>query len=213
LRRAQFPVQYSQGFHPQPLLNFATALPVGVESTAEYADLVLSDYQEPEQFQSRLNAVLPDHLHILDAWDMPLPAPALMSTPLAAQYHIEVPAHLIPASAISVSDRIQALLAREDVTVPRWHKKGRRHVNIRPAMVALEVISAANDMVTFEMLVRENNEAKAKPLEVIQALLNLGEAALPSLRVHKCATVVGEATPFTPIRRYSLHTEAREVHV
>jgi hypothetical protein len=74
-------------------------------------------------------------------------------------------------------------------------------------------MSAANDTFTFEMLVRENDEAKAKPLEVIQALLNLGEAALPSLRVHKCATVVGEATPFTPIRRYSLHTEAREVHV
>jgi radical SAM-linked protein len=213
LRRAQFPVQYSQGFHPQPLLNFATALPVGVASTAEYADIVLYETIEPKQFETRLNAVLPDHIRILDAWDMPLSALSLMSVPLVVRYHVEVPAYLVLASDTPVSDRIRTLLAHADVTVSRWHKKGLRSINIRPAIVTLAVMPEANQTVTFEMFVREDDEAKAKPLEVIQALLALGDNVLPSLRIYKHDVFVREATHLIPIRRYSPHTEAHEVHV
>ncbi len=35
LRRAGIPISYSQGFHPHPLISFAEALPVGVESELE----------------------------------------------------------------------------------------------------------------------------------------------------------------------------------
>ncbi|MDH3599181.1 MAG: TIGR03960 family B12-binding radical SAM protein, partial [Candidatus Tectomicrobia bacterium] len=140
LRRAQMPVQHSQGFHPQPQLNFATALPVGVESTGEYADVVLFEPVEPSQFQADLNAVLPDYMHILDAVSVPLKMPSLMSEPLAARYDLEVPIHLLPDGAPSPAARVQALLARDDIPMQRWHKKGPRQVNIRPGIVSLEVL-------------------------------------------------------------------------
>ena len=75
LRRAQLPVYYSQGFHPQPALAFATALPVGVESTGEYADVVLYERLEPVVFQERLHVVLPQHMRMLGAETVPLQAP------------------------------------------------------------------------------------------------------------------------------------------
>jgi hypothetical protein len=129
------------------------------------------------------------------------------------RYHVEVPAYLVLASDTPVSDRIRTLLAHADVTVSRWHKKGLRSINIRPAIVTLAVMPEANQTVTFEMFVREDDEAKAKPLEVIQALLALGDNVLPSLRIYKHDVFVRESTHLIPIRRYSPHTEAHEVHV
>ena len=213
MRRAQLPVQYSQGFHPQPLLNFATALPVGIESVAEHADVVLYEEMTPEQFQTSLNAVMPEHLRVLATQIVPLQSPSLMSAPLAAQYHVEVPVHLLPPSTTALPDRIRELLRRDDIPMQRWHKKGPRQVNIRPGIVSLDVLPETDAIFTFEMLVREEPEAKAKPSEVIQALLSLSDNDLLSLRIHKREAFVREAARFVPVMRYVPQTEAHEVHI
>ena len=212
LRRAQMPVQHSQGFHPQPQLNFATALPVGIESVGEYADVVLFEPVEPSQFQADLNAVLPEHIHILDAMTVPLKMPSLMSEPLAARYDLEIPVHLLPDGAPAA--RVQALLAREDIPMQRWHKKGPRQVNIRPGIVSLDVLPAADDTLTVELLVREEPEAKAKPLEVMQALFELNDDQLSSVRIYKQESFVRDASGFVPILQHRPHVvPAHEVPV
>src|SRR3990172_977319 len=43
LRRADLPVAYSQGFHPQPRIQQAAPLPLGFLSRAELADIYLDD--------------------------------------------------------------------------------------------------------------------------------------------------------------------------
>jgi radical SAM family uncharacterized protein/radical SAM-linked protein len=197
LRRAQLPVQYSQGFHPQPQLTFATALPVGIESTGEYADVVLSAWLDPGDFLFRLDRVLPAHMRILDACSVPLQAPSLMSERLAAQYDVVVPVHLSTSMA-SLAIRIRELLARDDISVQRWHKKGQRRVNIRPGIVSLEVRPQASGT-AVAMLVREDAEAKAKPGEVMQALLDLSEDQLRSVRIIKHEAFVHVAGSLIPI--------------
>jgi radical SAM family uncharacterized protein/radical SAM-linked protein len=214
LRRAQLPVHHSLGFHPQPQLNFATALPVGVESTGEYADVVLFEPVEPSQFQSELNAVLPDYIHILDAVTVPLKMPSLMSEPLAARYDIEVPVHLLPDGVPSPAARVQALLARDDIPMQRWHKKGPRQVNIRPGIVSLEVLPVAEGRLTVALLAREEPEAKAKPLEVMQALFELSDDQLSSVRIYKQESFVRDVSGFIPILQHRPHVvPAHEVPV
>jgi radical SAM family uncharacterized protein/radical SAM-linked protein len=203
LRRAQLPVQYSQGFHPQPLLAFATALPVGVESTAEYADVTLYEHVEPAQYQARLNAVLPQHMRILDACTVPLKAPSLMSEPLAARYDVEIPLHLLPNGGMSLLERVQRLLACDNMQAVRWHKKGPRKVNIRPGIASLEVLPAVEHAVTLSMLLHEAADRKAKPQEVVQALLDLDEDRLRTLRVYKHEAFICEDAHLTPVLRYT----------
>ncbi|MGQ4809614.1 hypothetical protein NKDENANG_03037 [Candidatus Entotheonellaceae bacterium PAL068K] len=203
LRRAQLPVQYSQGFHPQPQLAFATALPVGIESRGEYADLVLYEALEPTGVQDRLNAVLPPHIRLLDARTVPLKAPSLMSEQLAAQYDVEVPLHSICGAEPSLAEqRVQALLRRDTIAVQRWHKKGPRKVNMRPGIVSLEVMPAVGDTVTFSMCLHEATDAKAKPQEVMQVLLGLDDALLRSLRIYKHDMFIRDQTRLVPIMRY-----------
>ena len=40
-RRAELPLAYSQGFHPQPKMNIAAALPLGFSSRCEVLDMRL----------------------------------------------------------------------------------------------------------------------------------------------------------------------------
>jgi radical SAM family uncharacterized protein/radical SAM-linked protein len=214
LRRAQLPVQYSQGFHPQPQLAFATALPVGVESTGEYADVVLYACLEPQYFQKRLNAVLPQYLRVLDTCTVPLKTPALMSERLMAQYSVDVPQRLLPGSNGLLAEQVQALLARSNIAVQRWHKKGPRPVNIRPGLAHLEVQSAGGDTVTFAMLLHEEETLKTKPQEVIQALLGLEAEQLYALRIYKHEAFVYEEARLVPLMHYRPRpAQAREVCV
>jgi radical SAM-linked protein len=186
---------------------------VGVESTGEYADVVLFEPVEPGQFQAALNAVLPDHIHILDAVTVPLKMPSLMSEPLAARYDIEVSVHLLPDGASPVA-RVQAMLARDDIPMQRWHKKGPRQVNIRPGIVSLEVLPVADDTLTLALLAREEPEAKAKPLEVMQALFELNDEQLSSVRIYKQESFVRDAAGFIPVLQHRPHVvPAHEVPV
>ena len=54
MRRAGLPMTFSQGFHPLPLISFGRALPVGVESYAEWFSVTLRDYVSPHDFEARL---------------------------------------------------------------------------------------------------------------------------------------------------------------
>jgi radical SAM family uncharacterized protein/radical SAM-linked protein len=201
LRRAQIPVQHSQGFHPHPQLAFATARPVGLESTGEYADLILYEALEPAQFLDRLNAVLPAHIRLLAARTVALKAPALMAEPLAARYTVEFP-HRWVTDGRPLAERVQALLACRDIPVQRWHKKGRRQVNIRPGIDSLEVLSTPSDMLALSMLVREEELLKAKPQEVVQALLGVPEDGLYALRILKHEAFIRQAAQLTPLLDY-----------
>jgi radical SAM family uncharacterized protein/radical SAM-linked protein len=214
LRRARLPVQYSQGFHPQPMLAFATALPVGVESTSEYADIGLYEPLEPAEFQARLNAVLPPQIRILESREVPVKAPALMAERLAAHYTVALPPYLLPTTAPFLEERVQALLARHEVPARRWHKKGPRQVNIRPGIARLEVLPEAGQTVMLSMLLHEEEDAKAKPQEVIQALLDVDENQLRALRVYKHETLLRQDTQLVPLMQAQPHAvPAREVYV
>lgn len=202
LRRAQLPVQYSQGFHPQPQLAFATALPVGVESGGEYADVVLYQQVAPEQLLERLNAVLTAHIQILDAHTVPLKAPSLMAEPLAAHYDVDLPLEALPTNGSSLSERIQHLLARDNIPVQRWHKKGPRQVDIRPGIIELAAMPPVANSVTVSMRLHESSTAKAKPQEVLQTLLDLDEDRLRCLRLFKHETFVHVAEQLVPLTHY-----------
>ena len=65
LRRAGLPLSFSQGFHPLPLLSFGRALPVGVESRAEWFALTLHQALAPEEVAARLDPLLPPGMSVL----------------------------------------------------------------------------------------------------------------------------------------------------
>jgi radical SAM family uncharacterized protein/radical SAM-linked protein len=67
LRRARITTNFSQGFNPSPKVSFGPALPVGMESLAEYFVMDLPDpLADPTRTAEILNAKLPQGLRVLE---------------------------------------------------------------------------------------------------------------------------------------------------
>jgi uncharacterized protein DUF2344 len=64
IRRAKISVKYSEGFNPKPKMSFGPPTSLGIESHAEYGDIILTDDLEPGDFLIRLNDALYDSLKI-----------------------------------------------------------------------------------------------------------------------------------------------------
>lgn len=62
-RRLELPLSFSQGFHPMPLISFGQALPVGMESLAEYLHVFLSQETNWPSLK-QINASLPVGLKV-----------------------------------------------------------------------------------------------------------------------------------------------------
>ncbi|MCL2881649.1 MAG: TIGR03936 family radical SAM-associated protein [Coriobacteriia bacterium] len=66
LRRAELPFVLTQGFSPRMKLATGPALPVGIASQAEYADVELSRFVKPAEATCRLQSAAPPLLPVLD---------------------------------------------------------------------------------------------------------------------------------------------------
>jgi radical SAM family uncharacterized protein/radical SAM-linked protein len=91
LRRSGLPIHYTGGEHPHPKMAFSPALPVGVESRAEYLDLWLSSVPEEGRIERELNAVLPEGISVLEARPVPLNASSLEGSIAWMEYEILFP--------------------------------------------------------------------------------------------------------------------------
>src|SRR5215211_7903493 len=87
-RRAELPLAYSQGFHPQPKLNMAAALPLGFSSRCEVMDMKLEHDIPLGDLPTRLNETLPSGLQVVDVQQVDERAPALQTQVASAEYEV-----------------------------------------------------------------------------------------------------------------------------
>src|SRR3990172_785133 len=89
-RRAELPLAYSQGFHPQPKISLASALPLGFSSRAEVLDMHLNEDISSHEIEVRLKDSLPGGIQILDIQSVDERAPALQTQVVSAEYQVTV---------------------------------------------------------------------------------------------------------------------------
>jgi radical SAM family uncharacterized protein/radical SAM-linked protein len=193
LRRAHAPLAYTKGFHAQPRLQFAAALPVGEETICDFMDIMLREHVDPEEFRARLSATVPNGLRVFEVDEVPLRGDSLMAaiTGMAYQLHAETDHPALPA-------RIRQLVESDEVIVTRKlkakkRKRGRRRggfspetqeVNIRPMLDELRLAHQEGRQVTIAFTTMAVDGRMAKPKELV-ALLELDP---DTTRVVKTAT-------------------------
>jgi radical SAM-linked protein len=93
MRRANFPVGYTQGFNPRPKMAFASALSVGATSEWELCQVDLAEPLAAERLPALaddLNRQFPVGLQILDAWVLDPEKKTLHIQPAAARYELRL---------------------------------------------------------------------------------------------------------------------------
>ena len=128
LRRAELPLAYSQGYHPQPKINLAAALPLGFASRAEVMDIWLNE--DVENVVAPLQANVPPGLTILDAAQVDEREPSLQTQVIAAEYQVEIKEE---EHASHLDERVATVLAAD--SLPR-ERRGKQY-DLRPLIEAL----------------------------------------------------------------------------
>ncbi len=87
-RRASLPLAYSQGFHPQPKLQLASALPLGFSSRCEVLDMRLTQDVDLKYLPDRLQKALPEGIQVLRVEPVDERAAPLQTRLLSAEYEV-----------------------------------------------------------------------------------------------------------------------------
>ncbi len=161
-RRSGLPLEYSQGFHPQPRLNLACALPVGFTSQCEILDAWLDQEQPLPEIRAALTQALPPGLEILAMENVDLHAPALQTQVLSAVYCIRF-LDDIP----DLAERLQRILAAEHL--PRLRRN--KPYDLRPLIEdAALVPSNAAGKVQLQVQLSARDSATGRPEEVLSEM-------------------------------------------
>lgn len=135
LRRAQLPLNYSQGYHPQPRLGFGDALPLGLSSDAELAHMELGQPLAAAAVQQRLNQTLPPGVTLRTCEALPAKPPSPGSCIASVGYMIQWGEYQPPADLCA---RINAFWAADSILQTHRHKGKKRQKDLRQAVIHIE---------------------------------------------------------------------------
>ena len=158
-RRAELPLAYSQGFHPQPKMNMAAALPLGFSSRCEVMDIRLERDISLDDLPTRLNGTLPSGLQVVSVQQVDEREPALQTQVAAAEYEVTLTDDV---SRSELERRIESVT--ESKAIPR-ERRGKIY-DLRPLIEELRLVS--EDRIFMRLAAREG--ATGRPEEVLDVL-------------------------------------------
>ena len=182
-RRAQLPLAYSQGFHPQPRINLACALPLGFTSEAELLDVWLESAVALADVNESLTRAVPPGIRITSLAEITGREPALQVQVQSAVYEVTF-LEDIP----ELDERILGLL--NAAALPR-ERRGKAY-DLRPLIETLKRIAdsqAGKQRCEVQLSARE--AATGRPEELLDAL---GTDPLAA-RVHRVQLLLADLQP------------------
>ena len=168
MRRADLPISYSQGFHPQPKISLAAALPLGFSSRGEVLDVRLNEDIPTEEIATRLKDNLPPDIQVTRVESVDERAPALQTQVVSAAYEV----HLTePVDGSDLKRKVEELMKSE--SLPR-ERRGKFY-DLRPLIEMLDMVTEADGKVWLKMTLAARDGATGRPEEVLNALEILPE--------------------------------------
>ena len=168
LQRAKLPLAFSHGFNPSPQVGFSQALPVGVESEAEYFDMALTrPLGDPTAIVDRLNQHLPATIRVASVEQAPRGTAACS----LLTYEVRSPA----LAGADLEERVATFLVGEQFVIDRFRKNRHKELDIRPLVARLEM----QDTTLVMDLLCYQGQPGVSPREILEQVVGLtGEEAL-----------------------------------
>ena len=168
IRRAGLPLVYSQGFHPQPKIQLASALALGFSSQAEVLDIWIDE--DATWDQDALQAAAPQGITIFDIQEVELHGPALQTQVESAEYEVTL---LDEISDSLLDEKLAAIMDAESILRPkRIKKKNRRFTTVPPTYdmrpLILEMKRIAAQQIFMRLTTQEG--ATGRPDEVLKEM-------------------------------------------
>lgn len=163
-RRAELPLAYSQGFHPQPKMTIAAALPLGFSSRCEVIDLRLEHEIPLEGLSDKLQQTLPTGIRVSNVESVDEKLPALQTQVASAEYEVTLmdSSSSLRVDGSDLKRRIDSVMESESLIRER---RGKTY-DLRPLIEALKFES--DGKIYMRLAAREG--ATGRPEEVLDIL-------------------------------------------
>jgi len=161
-RRAQLPLTHSEGYTARPKINLASALPLGVTSDCELADIWLEESVELDDLKKRIQQASPPGVQLHQIDEVTLEAPKLQNIVEWADYSAEL-IEWVP----DIEQKINNFLV--SVTIAR-ERRGKTY-DLRPLIDNLKYLGDNEErrqQLWMRLAARSN--ATGRPDEVVAAL-------------------------------------------
>lgn len=135
LRRAGLPIAYSQGFNPHPILSFAQALSLGMDSRGEYFETELTQEIAIDAFLQAFNQNAPEGIEALNARWLDEKEKSAMALVAAADYE------LTANDAQALQNAVAMFCGLDAYTYKKKSKSGAKVVDMKPMVLQVEAES------------------------------------------------------------------------
>jgi radical SAM-linked protein len=161
-RRSGLSLAYSQGFHPQPRLNLACALPLGFTSQCEILDAWLEQDIPIAEIQESISIALPPGLEILDMENIDLHVPTLQTQVTSAVYLIT-----FLDEVSDLEDRLHRVITAEHLLRSRRNKS----YDLRPLIEDIGLLYKDNEEKSvLRVQLAARDAATGRPEELLDEL-------------------------------------------
>ena len=173
LQRAGLPLLFSRGFNPTPRVSFSQALPVGVESLAEFFEMDLAHpLASMENTVVQLNTQLPELIRVVAVTF----APRSVAQSSLIRYEISS-----PTWPQELQGRIAGFLQQESFIIDRFRKNRHKDLDLRPLVTCMEL----REEVLYLELLSHQGQPGANPREILEKVLGISEREALLARIIK----------------------------
>ena len=169
IRRVGLPLVYSQGFHPQPKIQLASALALGFSSQAEVLDIWID--KDAVWDQNSLQAAVPEGVTILDMQEVELHSPALQTQVESAEYEVTL---FDEISDSLLDEKLATLTDAESILRPKRvkRKKQKRFTSVPPTYDMRPLILELKRITPQQIFMRLTTQegATGRPDEILKEL-------------------------------------------
>jgi len=157
LARAKTEIAHSEGFNPRPKIVFASAIPLGIESLCEFADIKITDAQcAPAQIFEKIKNIFPEGINILEVYEPENNFKNIDRT----RFHIFVKTD---AQCAPLLDKF----LNGDVIV---EKKPGVNINLKDYIIDSDILSEESGYKIINAVVKTNQEMYLNPENIIKGL-------------------------------------------
>ncbi len=172
LRRAGLPLLYKRGFNPQPRIQFAAPLGLGMTGAQELLDVVFSPPVPLDELMAQIRQKLPPGVRLIAGIEVPLKTASLQSLTIGAEYTILIYAEAEEIAESQLQAKINAFLNAQEIWRERERHGQRYRYNLRPLIFELRYTGYDADAAERRIFLRVQMRpgATGRPDELVDAL-------------------------------------------
>lgn len=183
LRRAEAPLQYTQGFNPHSIMTVALPLSVGITSECEYIDITFKEDVDCKMFADKLNSVMPRGIRIIEIRN---------ADEMRAFKYIDNAIYTATFTS-DVAPDCKAFADMGEAVMLKKTKSGEKEEDIMPDIRNLNYESNGNTH-TITMHINVGSSRNLKPELVMSAFEKFQGIKTEDLRIHRKTVFFNDGT-------------------